>query len=161
MTENLPQPISDIIVPNILALNNAHAVELSWLDIDRLKLLVQQAFYARMIGSADVFLLAFDQSADYDSPNYIWLRRRYTRFVYVDWIVVALARRGRGYARLLYTDLFEHGRRAAHQLVVCEINSDPPNPASDAFHAAFEFEEVGRATIHHGSKTVRYLARAL
>jgi hypothetical protein len=45
--------------------------------------------------------------------------------------------------------------------VVCEVNSDPPNPASDAFHAAMEFSEVGRAAIHHGSKTVRYLARVL
>ena len=36
-----------------------------------------------------------------------------------------------------------------------------PNPASDAFHAAQGFAEVGQAAIHQGSKTVRYLARAL
>jgi uncharacterized protein len=161
MTDNHPRPIVDGIVPTILALNNAHAVELSWLDLDRLKLLVRQAFYARMIGSADAFLLAFDQSADYDSPNYMWFRRRYTRFVYVDRIVVAPSMRGRGYARLLYTDLFEEAHRAAHHVVVCEVNSNPPNPASDAFHAVFESGEVGRATIHQGGKTVRYLARAL
>jgi predicted GNAT superfamily acetyltransferase len=114
-----------------------------------------------MIGSADAFLLAFDQSASYDSSNYMWFRQRYNRFVYVDRVVVSPSVRGRGYARLLYTDLFEQARRAAHHVVVCEVNSDPPNPASDAFHAAFEFEEVGRATTHEGSKTVRYLARAL
>src|SRR5215472_18725086 len=79
MTENLPQPISDSIVPNILALNNAHSVELSWLDLDRLKSLLRQAFYARMIGSADAFLIAFDQGARYDSPNYVWFRQRYSR----------------------------------------------------------------------------------
>ena len=158
MTEDLPQPIIDSIVPNILTLNNAHSVELSWFDVDRLKSLLRQAFYARMIGSADAFLLAFDQSASYDSSNYMWFRQRYTRFVYVDRVVVSPSMRGRGYARLLYTDLFEQARRAAHHVVVCEVNSDPPNPTSDAFHAAFEFEEVGRATIHEGSKTVRYLA---
>jgi len=38
---------------------------------------------------------------------------------------------------------------------------DPPNPASDAFHAAHGFSEVGRSAIHGGSKTVRYLSRAL
>ena len=160
MTENLPQPISDSIVPNILALNNAHSVELSWLDVDRLKSLLRQAFYARMIGSADAFLLAFDQGASYAAP-YMWFRQRYTRFVYVDRVVVSPSMRGRGYARLLYTDLFEQARRAAHHIVVCEVNSDPPNPASDAFHAALEFQEVGQATIHEGSKTVRYLARAV
>ena len=45
--------------------------------------------------------------------------------------------------------------------VVCEVNREPPNPASDAFHAALGFSEVGLAAIHGGSKTVRYLARAL
>jgi hypothetical protein len=46
-------------------------------------------------------------------------------------------------------------------LSFCGINTDPPNPASGAFHAAFKFEEVGRSTIHQGSKSVRYLAFAL
>jgi uncharacterized protein len=41
------------------------------------------------------------------------------------------------------------------------VNSDPPNPASDAFHAALGFEVVGEAAIHDGAKTVRYLARRL
>src|SRR5271156_1641157 len=139
-----PALLSMGVVPTILALNNAHAIELSWLDLDRLKSLLRQAFYARMIGSADAFLLAFDQGASYDSPNYMWFRPRYSRFVYVDRVVVSLSMRGRGYARLLYTDLFEQVRGAAHHVVVCEVNSDPPNPASDAFHAAFEFDEVGR-----------------
>jgi predicted GNAT superfamily acetyltransferase len=161
MTDNLPQPISDSIAPNLLALNNAYSVELSWLDVDQLKSLLRQAFYARMIGCADAFLLAFDQGANYDSPNYMWFCQRYTRFVYVDRVVVSPSLRGRGYARLLYADLFEQARRAAHHVVVCEVNSDPPNPASDALHAAFEFQEVGQATIHEGSKTVRYLARAV
>ena len=161
MTDSFPQPITDGLVPTILALNNAHAVELLWLNVDQLRSLIRQAFYARRVGNADAFLLAFDEGASYDSPNFIWFRQRYTRFVYVDRIVVAPSMRGRGYARVLYTDLFEEARRAAHHVVVCEVNSDPPNPASDAFHAAFDFEEVGRATIHQGSKTVRYLARAL
>lgn len=39
----------------------------------------------------------------------------------------------------------------------------PPNAASDAFHAALGFVEVGfvevgTASIHNGSRTVRYLS---
>jgi predicted GNAT superfamily acetyltransferase len=75
-----------------------------------------------------VDLLASHQGASYDSPDYRWFCERYTRFIYVDVVVVAPLMRGRGYARLLYTDLFEQARRAAHRLVVCEINTDPPNP---------------------------------
>jgi predicted GNAT superfamily acetyltransferase len=144
----------------LLALNNEHARELSWLEPERLQHLVEQAFLARRIGSLDAFLLAFDQAAQYDSPNFLWFRSRYPRFVYVDRIVVASAARGRGYARKLYDDLFAHAVEAGHERVVCEVNSQPPNPASDAFHAALGFVEVGTAKVYDGNRTVRYLSKA-
>ncbi len=56
----------------VLALDNAYATELSWLDPKRLNMLLDQAFYARRIGDAEAFLLAFDEQAAYDSPNYLW-----------------------------------------------------------------------------------------
>ena len=145
----------------LLALNNSHARELSWLEPERLDHLVREAFYARRIGDLDAFLIAFDQDARYDSPNFLWFRQRYPRFVYVDRIVTAASARGRGYAQQLYFDLFERAARASHERVACEINLSPPNPGSDAFHAALGFAEVGSAAIHGGAKTVRYLARAL
>jgi uncharacterized protein len=145
----------------LLALNNAHAQELSWLEPERLQHLVCESFYARRIGDLDAFLIAFDQDARYDSPNFLWFRQRYPRFVYIDRIVTAASARGRGYAQQLYFDLFEQAARASHERVACEINLSPPNPGSDAFHAALGFAEVGSAAIHGGAKTVRYLARAL
>src|SRR5665647_2352932 len=96
----------------LLALNNAHAQQLSWLEPERLQHLVEQAFLARRIGNLDAFLLALDQDADYDSPNFRWFRTRCPRFVYVDRIVVASSARGRGCARRLYDDLFGHALRA-------------------------------------------------
>ncbi len=143
----------------LLALNNAHAQELSWLEPERLEYLVSEAFLARRIGDLDAFLLAFDQGARYDSPNYLWFRTRYQRFVYVDRIVVASSARGRGCARRLYHDLFEHALRAGHDRVFCEVNVSPPNPVSDAFHAALGFVEVGTAEV--GNRIVRYLSRTL
>jgi predicted GNAT superfamily acetyltransferase len=144
----------------LLALNNDHAVELSWLEPARLSHLVDQAFTAQRIGEGEALLLTFDQDADYDSPNFLWFRERYGRFVYVDRIVVAARARGRGHARRLYLDLFEQAARAGHDQVVCEVNSDPPNLGSDAFHAELGFTAVGAAPIP-GGKTVRYLARPL
>jgi hypothetical protein len=145
----------------LLALNNAHARELSWLEPARLEYLLSEAFLARRIGELDAFLLAFDQDARYDSPNFIWFRARYPRFVYVDRIVVASSARGRGCARRLYDDLFEHAVRAGHDRIVCEVNQNPPNPASDAFHAALGFVEVGTASVYDGGRTVRYLSHTL
>src|SRR4051812_24182944 len=136
----------------LLALNNDHAVELSWLEPERLAHLVGEAFVARRVGVADALPLTFDQAADYDSPNFLWFRERYRAFVYVDRVVVADSARGRGLARRLYDDLFAAARAAGHERIVCEVNSDPPNPASDAFHAALGFAPVGTAEIHGGKK---------
>lgn len=145
----------------LLALNNAHAVELSWLEPARLAHLVAEAFLARRVGVADALLLTFDQDAAYDSPNFLWFRARYPSFVYVDRVVVADSARGRGLAKALYDDLFAAAKAAGHERIVCEVNSDPPNPASDAFHAALGFVPVGTAEIHGGKKTVTYLERRL
>ena len=59
----------------VLALNNEHAEELSWLEPAELSHLVSQAFYARRIGNLEAFLLAFDQTADYDIPTSSGSRR--------------------------------------------------------------------------------------
>lgn len=147
--------------PAILALNNTHAAELSWLEPERLSFLLGEAFYARCIGALEAFIMTFDQDAHYDSPNFLWFRERYQRFVYVDRVVVAGEARGRGHARRLYQDLFDHTSRAGQTIITCEVNTDPPNPASDAFHAALGFAEVGDAVIHGGKKAVRYYIRQL
>jgi len=161
LADLLPMPISTDVEAAVLALNNAHAVELSWLEGDRLGALLRQSFYARRLGHLAAFLIAFDECADYDSPNYLWFRQHYARFVYVDRIVVDRTARKQGLAHLLYEDLFRQAVAAGQEIVGCEVNSDPPNPASDAFHAGLGFSEVGRASIHGGAKSVRYLARRL
>ncbi|SFU31256.1 GNAT family N-acetyltransferase [Bradyrhizobium arachidis] len=162
----IPIAISELssgeaLAETMLSLNNNHAEELSWLERERLQDLVAQAFYACRIGDLDAFLIALDQDGQYDSPNFLWFRSGYARFVYVDRIVVAASARGMGCARRLYADLFDRAAEAGHDRIVCEVNQHPPNPASDAFHAALGFTEVGSASIHDGSKTVRYLSRRL
>ena len=154
-------PLTPDALPAILALNNAHARELSWLEPERLDHLVGQAFLVLRAGAADAFLMTFDQDAGYDSENFLWFRARYPRFVYVDRVVVADRARGRGLARRLYEALFDKARAVGHTLVTCEVNADPPTPASDAFHAALGFGEVGQAVLRGGDKTVRYFAREL
>ncbi len=134
--------------------------QLSPLTGDRLRELVDRAFHARIVEPDRALLIAFDQDADYDSPNFIWIRARYERFVYVDRIAVAPSARGAGLARALYEDLFQAARMAGHSDIVCEVNSDPPNQASDAFHARLGFAEVGRAGLANG-KQVRYFRAAI
>jgi predicted GNAT superfamily acetyltransferase len=159
-----PLPIDSVSLAEerkILALNNEHAAELSWLEPEQLSYLLGQSFYARRIGEVEAFIMTFDQDANYDSPNFLWFRTRYPRFVYVDRVVVAKSARGRGHARRLYDALFEQAKQAGQTIVTCEVNAEPPNPASDAFHAALGFAEVGDAVIHGGEKSVRYFLREI
>ena len=158
---NGPRPIEPGDIDWVHALNQRHAVELSALTVHRLVDLVERATYAKVIDDQAGFLLAFERAADYDSPNFLWFRKRFDRFIYVDRIAISDLYRGQGVARTFYQDLFEHAAKSGHQTIVCEVNSKPPNPGSDAFHAALGFMEVGEAALPDGSKSVRYLKRDL
>ena len=160
----IPEPIGPLTpsrLHRLLTLNNAHAAELSLLDAPRLTHILHQAAWAARIGDVDAFVLTLDQTATYDSPNYAWWRAHLPRFLYVDRIVVSPAARGQGLARTLYAAVFAAAQAAGHTAVTAEVNTDPPNPASDALHAALGFQQAGAAIIHGGAKTVRYLIRPI
>lgn len=162
MLPEMPSDISEPLHGAVLALNNAHATELSPLDAEGLRALLDGAFYARHVAGLEAFLIALDEHhPTYASPNYRWFQARRSGFVYVDRIVVAESARGKGLARLLYADLIKLARATGYASIVCEVNLDPPNPASDAFHEALGFKQVGTAAIHGSSKTVRYLELTL
>jgi uncharacterized protein len=158
-----PTPVAGLpgdVDAGLLALNNAHAIETSYLAPQAWARMVAGAFKATTCDPPHALLIAFDQDADYDSPNFLWFRARYARFVYVDRVIVSPRLRGQGVAQRLYADLFAAAEAAGHTRIVCEINADPPNPASDAFHASMGFAPLGTALLANG-KTVRYLARPL
>ena len=145
----------------ILALNQAHISETSHLNRQELNEIVGQAFHTGVCGNADGFCIAMDQNSDYESPNFEWFAARYTRFVYVDRIIVAAHARGRGIARDLYSALIEAARGAGHEMIGCEVNINPPNPGSEAFHARLGFERIGEAVINGNGKRVGYWVLAL
>ena len=156
-----PRPISETDFAWVHALNELHAVELSPLTRERLVEMVGRAAYAKAVDDEAAFLLAFDQDADYDSPNFLWFRSQFPRFLYVDRIAVSDRSRGKGLARRLYEDLFSSAEALGQTMVVCEVNADPPNPASDAFHQALGFTVVGQARLEDRDKSVQYLQRVL
>jgi len=146
----------------MLSLNNAHAKETSSLDHASLTSLLDMAFYARGIDhGATAFLIALDHNASYGSPNFVWFKATRESFVYIDRVIVASSARGLGIARFLYDDLFVAAKQAGHDRVVCEVNIEPRNIASEAFHAAMGFDRVGQGSIHNGTKTVRYYEKTL
>lgn len=152
--------LTDLALADLCRLNNDHAVETSYLAEPELARLLSIAFYACGYSGPAAFLIAFDQSAPYVNQNFQFFQQRFEQFVYIDRVITASYARRRGLARKLYEDLFARARAAGHSTVGCEVNLDPPNEASDAFHANLGFEEVGRSRLNNG-KTVRYLQRVL
>lgn len=146
---------------DLLHLNNASARETSLLTAQRFSQLIDAASIALFVPPSAALLLAFAHRDDYDGTHFGWFRRRMDRFIYVDRIVVGAAWRRYGLARMLYREVFQQAAQRDLGRVVCEVNVEPPNPTSDAFHSSLGFEEVGRATIDGGAKTVRYLCAKL
>ena len=152
------------VLAEVLALNEAVEERTAPLDVPRLASLVGQAVFAEarldVEGEVAAFLIGFDQDARYDSPNFAWFRERYDSFAYVDRVVVAPWAQGRGVARALYADYAAQAHARGLQRMTCEVNRVPPNPESDAFHAALGFEELAQAIPVPG-RMVRYLSRPL
>ena len=145
----------------LLALNNDHSRETSLLTETAWRDLVAGAFFAGFVPPSSGFLIAFDEQAGYENPNFAWFAERFPRFVYVDRIVVAADRKGRGLGRQMYAELFYKARAGGRTVIGCEVNLAPPNPGSDAFHAKLGFTEAGQAHLADRGKTVRYLVRRL
>ena len=140
-----------------LALNNDHKIETGELTSDELRGLFDTAYYSQIMGGGrDGLLLSFDQSAEYASPNFKWFQARRKTFVYIDRVIVAPHARGLGLARSFYNGLISNAKAGGHHSIMCEVNLDPPNPGSLAFHGAMGFVCLEDVLLKNG-KTVRYM----
>jgi hypothetical protein len=141
----------------ILALNATWVHFTSPLDEAALGDLHAQAAYHR-VAEVDAcvagFLLAVGPGQAYESPNYRWFAVRSDDFIYIDRVVVAGDHQGSGVGRALYEDVTAWARRHGFGRLVCEVNIEPPNPGSDAFHGRFGFVEVGTQWVAGGTKRV-------
>ena len=143
----------------ILDINATEEEKTSRIDLARVTQLDSWSDYHSIVAVEDMiigFLLVMSEASDYDGDNFRWFAERYSRFLYVDRIVIdrTFARRGVGSA--LYYDLIKFAATQSWSTLCCEINVSPPNPVSHAFHAGFGFKEVGRSGAAGAPKVVSY-----
>lgn len=141
----------------VLALNLESEALLSPMDAPRLRALLDETAYARVLVKGEQvlgFLLAFREGCTYDSPNYRWFQAHYPRFLYIDRIAVAASQQGRGLGAVFYRDLFDFARADGIGAIACEFYSQPLNEGSSRFHAKFGFGEVGTQWVAEGRKQV-------
>lgn len=141
---------------NVPAVGDITFTELEWYFANAAALRV-----AEIDGEVAGFLLALRPGLDYSSLNYAWFSLRYADFWYIDRVAVGAQWRRQGVARALYADAEAGARGAAAPLLACEVNLQPRNDASLAFHERQGFAEVGRQDTDGGEKTVVMLVRHL
>jgi hypothetical protein len=154
--------IRDDDIDDVLRLNHDHVELLSPLDARRLDDLRGWASRADVIvcdGQTAGFVLVFGHGSDYDSDNYRWFHERFDTFDYLDRIVIDDRFRRRGLASAVYDEVEAAASRSGR--LTLEVNVDPPNEPSLAFHARRGFRELGRRGEpgHQVSLMVRELGR--
>lgn len=149
-------------VPAILDLNNAAVPAVPESTKGELDVLLRASSYGFAAVSDDEvlgFVMGFAPGSDYLSPNYRYFEDRGTDHLYVDRIVVAESARGMRIGQALYGRVVALAIEQGRDEITCEVNVDPPNPGSIAFHSRMGFSEVARQD--NGYATVALLARPL
>ncbi len=111
-------------------------------------------------GAAQGFIVLIRPGSAYPSDNYAWFEQRFGRHLYIDRIAVSAAARGRGVGQALYAEAASIAARDGDERLTAEVNEDPPNPASMAFHLAAGFRRLLSRRSRSG-KVVAMLERPL
>ena len=165
MTEPLLRPYRDADLPTLVDVNDEAYPAVPITPAAELAELIAMSTVNVVVeadGLPAGFVLGMPPGIDYASENYVFFSARARElgrdFVYVDRIVLAPALRSRGLGPQLYAAVFDEARRVGAAEVLCEVNVEPPNPGSLAFHTRLGFVEVGRQQTHGGENVVALLA---
>lgn len=166
-------PANETHFRQVLSLNKAAVPHVNLIEIETLQTLASQSifFYVALDdvkenhssinqdGEPETteqnvlgFLIALDEKANYNSPNFQYFKKHFQSFVYVDRIVISENHRGKGIGRELYSRL--RSEFDTSSVICCEVNIRPPNPESHAFHQSLGFEQVGVQDTEQGMKSV-------
>ena len=129
----------------VVALNERHVHLTAPMDAALLVELVAAAEHADVIdvdGQFAGFVITFVAGAAYDGTHFGWFAERYDDYCYLDRIVIHEDFQRRGLGTFVYDELEGSCGRPVFAL---EVNIDPPNEPSLAFHRARGFTEVGQS----------------
>ena len=140
-------------IATIAAINTAGQPGVSPLTAEAVAYVLADAPYvtvAVLDGEVAGYMIGYMASDAYDGEEFAWFRARLPRFLYIDQIAVAPAARRAGVGAHLYAHAVSFAGAHMAASLVCEVNLEPPNPASLRFHARLGFREVGVLTVSDG-----------
>jgi predicted GNAT superfamily acetyltransferase len=131
-------------------LNEANAPDVGSLSAADFAALIETAAMVRVVDPDSEgedpagLLVVMRPEDDYGSPNFLWFRRYFDNFAYVDRVAIAASARRRGIGSALYAVTEAWARARDLSSIVCEVNLEPRNEDSLAFHLNCGFREVGQ-----------------
>jgi predicted GNAT superfamily acetyltransferase len=138
----------------VLEINRANTPEVGSLGSARLAFIYDESAIRlgvtvdeRLIG----FALVLAPGSSYDSVNYQWFKTDYSESWYLDRVAISAAHRRQGLGARLYGHIVEALAATRVRSLGLEVNIDPPNPGSLAFHERLGFEVVGQQTTDYGA----------
>ena len=146
--------VTDADLARILEINEANVPAVGGATLEHLTHLVAESSIALVTTMADPeigteiagFCIVFAPQADYDSVNYLWFMEHHPRSMYLDRVAFDDRFHGRGLGSAMYAEVDRRIRRGHPDAtgLTLEVNIDPPNEPSLAFHRKLGFDEVGR-----------------
>jgi len=135
----------------VLEINEANVPEVGPADLERLGFIVGESAMALVVvddspdGRETIigFCLVLAPGSTYDSINYLWFMQRYPDAYYLDRVAFDASAQGKGSGTALYAEVDRRLAEVGADLTL-EVNIDPPNEPSLAFHRKHGFVEVGR-----------------
>ena len=156
-----PARLEDI--PGIVTINAAGQPGVSALTAEAVADALTDAAYVAVAvvgGEVSGYMIGYMADDACDGEEFAWFQARLPRFLYIDQIAVAPTARRAGVGAQLYEHVMSFADARAIPSLVCEVNLEPPNPASLRFHARLGFQEVGVLAVTDG-RTVSLQRRDL
>jgi predicted GNAT superfamily acetyltransferase len=139
----------------VLQINEANVPEVGPVDLERLRFIVTESTMSVVVvdhaengdgpdeGVVVGFCVVLAPGSSYDSVNYLWFMDRYNAAYYLDRVAFDASAQGKGLGSALYAEVDRRLAEIGADLTL-EVNIDPPNEPSLAFHRKHGFVEVGR-----------------
>ena len=145
----------------LLALNNASTPAVNPLTLEELKnilSLAEKCWVEEIDSELAAALIIIGPEQTYSSDNYTWLETQFSNYCYVDRIMVDENHKRKGLGNNLYQELERHAERTGAHILLCEVNLEPPNPQSIAFHTRLDWEPFFERE-HSPGKKVQYFKK--
>ncbi|RLE21692.1 MAG: GNAT family N-acetyltransferase [Actinobacteria bacterium] len=150
----LVRPLAPGDLARVLELNEANVPAVGSLDAARLAAIISESPIALVVEVDETvvgFCLVLSADSTYDSVNFHWFSERYDDHMYLDRVAFDAEYQGQRLGTLVYAEVEQllNSFDGVNRLTL-EINVDPPNEQSLAFHSRRGFVEVGQQDTPYG-----------